>query len=51
MTWKQLKDVNAVTFLQKLATLQLKLTELVSKQKALNVQMKVNMLKGDRRGK
>jgi len=51
MTWEKLKDINAITFLQKLALLQTKLTELVAKQKALSIQMKVNMLKGGPRGK
>jgi len=51
MAWKELKDANVITLLQKLSTLQVKLTELVAKRKSLDVQMKVKMLGGTPHGK
>jgi len=45
MSWLLLKDSNAIQMLQKLSTLQVKLTELAAKQKYNNLQMKLNMLR------
>jgi len=48
MGWIPLKDTNAVRMLEKLSELQLKLTELVVKQKYNNLQGKLNMLREDK---
>ncbi len=45
MAWVLLKNSGAVKLLEKLAALQVKLTELLIRQKMNSAQMKLNMLR------